>query len=144
MKDREKHSLNRREFHFLRNVGQLPLAWARGHTFIRHNANCSSSALPDANENRGKSVTFGSRGRKREMGSSHLIFAKIVWIIRAHVQFFLTFALLRIYTWTGVCVCMYVAVVAIRRWNSRGTSGGLSKRKPRIKVGQVSFTDNRL
>lgn len=106
MKDREKHSLNRREFHFLRNVGQLPLAWARGHTFIHHNANCSSSALPDANENRGKSVTFGSRGRKREMGSSHLIFAKIVWIIRAHVQFFLTFALLRIYTWTGVCVCV--------------------------------------
>lgn len=106
MKDREKHSLNRREFHFLRNVGQLPLAWARGHTFIRHNANCSSSALLDANENRGKSVTFGSRGRKREMGSSHLIFAKIVWIIRAHVQFFLTFALLRIYTWTGVCVCV--------------------------------------
>lgn len=43
-----------------------------------------------------------------------------------------------------VCVCVYVAVVAIRRWNSRGTSGGLSKRKPRIKVGQVSFTDNRL
>lgn len=115
MKDREKHSLNRREFHFLRNVGQLPLAWARGHTFIRHNANCSSSALPDADENRGKSVTFGSRGRNGivafNLREDRLNNTRTRAILSWHLHFYVFIHV----TWTRVYVyvCVYKRVVAL-------------------------------